>query len=110
MASYQTEKLPKQCTDMSDIRVEIDAIDHTIVSLLGERFNYVKAAAAFKTSETSVRAPERFEAMLKKRREWAIEQGLSADAIEKMYRDLVNHFINEEMTKWKSESTSINAN
>jgi len=101
---YQPKLSPEACNNMQDIRSEIDAIDHTIVSLLGRRFEYVKSAAKFKTSETSVRAPERFEAMLQKRREWASEEGLSSDAIEKMYRDLVNHFINEEMQKWKQST------
>jgi len=40
--------------------------------------------------------------MLTQRREWATAAGLSAAAIEKMYRDLVNHFINEEMSHWKN--------
>jgi len=42
--------------------------------------------------------------MLEQRRLWASSEGLSPDAIEKMYRDLVNHFIKEEMSEWKSES------
>ena len=101
---YQEKLSPQNCNDMNDIRSEIDGIDEAIVDLLGRRFQYVKSAAKFKTSESSVRAPERFDAMLKKRREWALEQGLNPDAIEKMYRDLVNHFIQEEMQKWKQES------
>ena len=28
-------------------------------------------------------------------------EGLNADAIEKLYQDLVNHFIDEEMKHWK---------
>jgi isochorismate pyruvate lyase len=39
--------------------------------------------------------------MLQQRRVWADEEGLSADAIEKMYQDLVNHFIDEEIMHWK---------
>lgn len=92
---------PNECQNMDDIRREIDAMDNEIISILGQRFEYVKAAAKFKTSATTVRAPERFEAMLKQRRVWAQQQGLSPDAIEKMYRDLVNHFISEEMTHWQ---------
>jgi isochorismate pyruvate lyase len=88
------------CKDMSEIRTEIDALDRTIVHLIGRRYNYVKAAAKFKTSETSVKAPERFKSMLVERREWAIEEGLNPDAIEKMYSDLVKHFIAEEMVYW----------
>ncbi len=35
--------------------------------------------------------------MLATWREWAVAEGLSPDAIEKMYSALVNHFIAEEM-------------
>ncbi|NJR63371.1 MAG: isochorismate lyase [Cyanobacteria bacterium CRU_2_1] len=94
-------KTPNQCENMADIRAEIDRLDRQVVALLGQRFAYVKAASKFKTSETTVKAPERFHAMLEQRRVWAKEEGLNADAIEKMYRDLVNHFIDEEMKHWK---------
>ena len=104
--SYTSQKSPEECTDMDDIRAEIDMMDRDIIAILGQRFNYVKAAAKFKTSATSVRAPERFSAMLEQRRNWAKEEALSPDAIEKMYRDLVNHFIKEEMSKWQEESTN----
>ena len=93
---------PEACSGMEDIRNEIDQIDREIISFLGKRFQYVIAASKFKTSETSVRAPERFKAMLEKRRDWAKMEGLNPDAIEKMYSDLVNHFIEEEMKRWKS--------
>jgi isochorismate pyruvate lyase len=86
---------------MVDIRAEIDRLDRQVVALLGQRFAYVKAASKFKTSETTIRAPERLQAMLQQRRDWAEEEGLDADAIEKMYQDLVNHFIDEEMKHWQ---------
>ncbi|MGN8273722.1 isochorismate lyase [Pseudomonas sp. SMV71] len=91
---------PSQCTNMEDIRGEIDALDKAVIKLLGKRFQYVLAASKFKTSATSVRAPERFKAMLATRREWAEAEGLNPDAVEKMYSDLVNHFIAEEMKHW----------
>ena len=94
---------PEACSGMEDIRREIDHIDQTVISMLGKRFKYVMAASKFKTSENAVRAPDRFKAMLEKRREWAQSEGLNPDAIEKMYSDLVNHFIEEEMKRWKSE-------
>lgn len=95
---------PAECTGMEDIREEIDRIDRAVISLIGNRYQYVLAAARFKTSATSVRAPERFKAMLVKRREWASEEGLNPDAIERLYSDLVNHFIEEEMKHWKAAS------
>ncbi|MBV4495950.1 isochorismate lyase [Pseudomonas sp. SWRI12] len=91
---------PSECINMEDIRGEIDALDQAVIKLLGKRFQYVLAASKFKTSTTSVRAPERFKAMLATRREWAEAEGLSPDAIEKMYSDLVNHFTAEEMKHW----------
>src|SRR3989338_1025398 len=93
---------PDECSSMEDIRGEIDRLDQAVIKLLGLRFKYVLAASKFKTSEASVRAPERFKAMLGKRREWAEAEGLNPDAIEKLYADLVNHFIEEEMQQWKS--------
>lgn len=97
------EKIPEECVSMSDIRTEIDVIDRTIITLIGQRYKYVQAAAKFKTSETAVRAPERFKSMLLKRREWAQVEGLNPDAIEKLYADLVNYFIQEELDKWHQE-------
>lgn len=87
---------------MSDIRAEIDRLDRQVIALLGERFAYVRVAAKFKTSEASVKAPERLRAMLQQRRMWAEVEGLNADAIEKLYQDLVTHFIAEEMQHWRS--------
>lgn len=97
-------KTPDQCQSMVDVRDEIDRLDRQIITLLGQRFVYVKVAAKFKTNETDVRAPERFQAMLKQRRAWALEEKLSADLIEKLYRDLVNHFIDEEMKHWQNST------
>lgn len=97
-------KPPSECENMLDVRSEIDVLDQQIIKLIGERFQYVKAAAKFKTSETDVKAPNRFKSMLLKRREWAQAAGLKPDAIEKMFTDLVNHFISEEMEEWKKKS------
>lgn len=95
-------KKPDRCENITDIRIEIDRLDRQIIAIMGERFEYVNAASQFKTSETSVKAPERFQAMLQQRRAWAEEEGLNPDVIEKIYRDLVTYFIEEEMNRWKS--------
>ena len=96
---------PDECRNMADIRAEIDRLDYQVISLLSQRLAYVKAASKFKTSAANVKAPERFQAMLQQRRAWAESQGLNPDVIEKLYRDLVNHFIEEEMKHWQSQNT-----
>ncbi len=57
-------KAPNQCENMADIRAEIDRLDQQVITLLGQRFAYVKAASKFKTSAANVKAPERFQSML----------------------------------------------
>lgn len=99
-------KTPEECADMADIRREIDQLDYQVIQLLGQRFAYVKAASKFKTSEGSVKAPERLKAMLVQRRDWAEGAGLNPDVIEKMYQDLVNHFIAEELKQWQNHTAN----
>jgi isochorismate pyruvate lyase len=96
-------KNPDECANIHEVREEIDIIDREVIDALSKRFQYVIAAARFKTSEASVRSPDRFQAMLQQRREWALESGLNPDVVEKLYRDLVNHFIEEELKRYKSE-------
>jgi isochorismate pyruvate lyase len=97
-------KKPDDCSNIEEIRQEIDAIDKEVIAALGRRFAYVKAAAKFKTSETSVKAPDRFNFMLQERRAWAEEAALNPDVIEKLYRDLLNYFIDEEMKHWPNKT------
>lgn len=96
-------KNPDECANIHEVRHEIDIIDREVIQALSKRFQYVIAAARFKTSEASVRSPERFQAMLQQRREWAQESGLNPDVVENIYRDLVNYYIEEELKHYKSE-------
>lgn len=90
-------KAPAECTSIEDVRAAIDAIDQDIVRGLGLRFEYVKAITRFKKTETDVRAPDRYHAVLQARRDWAQAAGLDPDVVEQMYRLLIDHFIAEEM-------------
>jgi isochorismate pyruvate lyase len=94
-------KLPDECRSLAGVRAEIDGIDREILALLGRRAAYVHRAARFKTSATAVAAPERQAAMLQTRREWARDEGLDPDFIERLYRGLVAYFIEREREYWK---------
>ena len=95
-------KMPDECTNIQEIRTEIDEIDRQVIASFAKRFVYVKAASKFKPDATSVRAKERFAAMLEQRRIWAQAEGLNPEIIEKIYQDLVTYFIEEELNHWKS--------
>ncbi|QTF08271.1 isochorismate lyase [Brenneria izadpanahii] len=97
---YKQTNAPESCSDMGEIRAEIDALDREVIQLLSQRFAYVKSAARFKKNPDQVQAKARFESMLAQRRTWAENAELNPDVIEKMYRDLVTWFIAEEMAHW----------
>jgi isochorismate pyruvate lyase len=88
----------KDCSNIEDIRQAIDELDAEIISLLGRRFQYVKEIVRFKAkNEESIVASERQEAVIRSRRDLAIENGLDPDIIEELYRNLISHFIAEEL-------------
>jgi isochorismate pyruvate lyase len=41
--------------------------------------------------------------MLARRRQWAEEENLHPNVIEKLYRDLVQYFVEKEMEHWEKE-------
>ena len=94
-------KLPEACESIEDVRGAIDGLDREILRLLGRRTRYVAAAAPFKTDENSVHAPERQRAMIARRRKWAEEEGLDPDFVEGLYRNIVSHFVGQEMDDWR---------
>ena len=94
------------CENLQEIRQEIDAIDRTIIRLLGQRYGYVQAAAKLKTSAQNVKAEDRVNAMMQQRRVWAEEAGISPEIVEKIYTELVQYFIQEEMKKWQQHAAS----
>ena len=90
-------RTPETCDTIEDVRVEIDAIDQEIVRLLGLRFAFAKAIVRFKSNPSEVVAQKRYDLVIAKRRSMAVANGLDPDIIEKIYRILMNHFIEEEM-------------
>lgn len=94
-------KLPDECQNLFDIRQSIDQIDRSIIRSLGERMAYVRAASKFKPDEASIPAPSRVAEMLPERRIWAEENGLDASFIEKIFSQLINWYIAEQVKYWR---------
>lgn len=80
----------------------MDAVDRQIIDLMVERVAYVRAAAKFKPNAISVAAPDRVQAVLNTRRQWAESAGLNGTVIEGLYRDLVAYCISEEKKHWET--------
>lgn len=78
---------------MTDVRNHIDQIDSELVKLIAQRDQCVKAAAAFKTDQASVRTSDRVQQVIDRVRERASNEGLSEVIIEKVYRSMISAFI-----------------
>ncbi len=86
-----------ECRSLEEVRENIDRIDREIVRLIAERSVYVKEAAVFKKTTTDVKAPARVEEVISKVRGLAVEHNLEPDIAEKVYRILINCFIDFEL-------------
>ena len=87
----------KSCRDMTEVRVEIDALDREIVTLLADRLHYIGEAARIKPQRAMVRDDARIEDVIAKIRAAATAVGVDPDFIEPLYRDLVERSIAHEL-------------
>lgn len=98
------KQAPEDCATLEAVRQQIDTLDRAVVEALAERARYVERAASFKNSEQAVRAGERVREALIQRRRWAKELGVSAELIDAVFRTVIDHFVEEELNRWKSRS------
>ena len=90
------EKSPSTCQSIEEVRAEIDSLDRQIISLLGRRYSFVKEIVRFKSNKDEIVAKERYDEVIRSRREMAKQYDLSPDVIEKLYRGLIAYNIEEE--------------
>jgi len=97
-------KRPSECTSIEEVRASIDTIDEQIISLIGKRALYVNEVVKYKKHDKeSVLAVKRQEEVLRRRRELAVQNNLDPEVIEKMYRTLIDYFVNTELKILKIE-------
>jgi len=91
---------PAACSDMTQVRAEIDRIDTALVDLIAERFGYVERAWQIKLDlkqEASV--PWRNQQVIDKVRARAGERGVPPDLVEALWRQMIGWFIQYEEEK-----------
>ena len=88
-----------KCENLEEVRQNIDRIDRNIVKLIAERSTYVVQAANFKKNSDEVKAPQRVEKVINKVRNLASENHVNPDIVEKIYREMINSFINFELSE-----------
>lgn len=94
------KKLPAECADLSDVRVEIDRLDSALVGLIGERFGYVERAWQIKLGlKQEANVPWRNQQVIDRVRQRAVEAGVPPDLCEALWRQMIGWFIQYEEEK-----------
>ena len=91
---------PEACTDMTQVRIGVDALDRALVALLAERQRYMDAAARIKPSRDVVHDDARIEDVIAKVLAEAERKGLSPAIAEPVWRTLVAQCIAHEFGAW----------
>ena len=95
-------KDPEACESLQDVRDACDAIDREILALLGKRMPSVRTAVRFKRGEADIMQPDKMPAFMRERREWAADEGLDADFVERLYQVLVDHSFQVQIALWRA--------
>ena len=95
---------PRQCSDLDEVRVEIDRVDSTLIDLIAERFGYVERAWQIKLGlGQEANVPWRNKQVFDKVRARAEAKGLPPDLAEALWRQMIGWFIQYEEEKLKDE-------
>lgn len=90
-------KPPRDITSMADLRVEIDALDRQLMTLLGQRARLIDRAAELKPAEgLPARTTDRVAQVLANARANAAEHGVDPDLAERIWHELIEAAIARE--------------
>jgi isochorismate pyruvate lyase len=96
----------QDCSDMDQVRVEIDRIDQTLVDAIAERFTYVERAWQLKSDPSEATVPWRIQQVIDKVRARAEDKGLPPELAEAMWRQMIGWFIQYEEEKLRGGASA----
>ena len=87
----------EKCENLEQARAKIDLIDQALIEMIATRQFYIDQAVRFKRTAEEVQSPERVQQVINKAREQAIQLHTDPDLVEKIYREMIQHFIQREL-------------
>ncbi|GAA3348368.1 hypothetical protein GCM10020358_66610 [Amorphoplanes nipponensis] len=96
-----------EAMSLDQIRTAIDAVDAELVRLLARREGLVRQAAPLKRDAGAVRAPGRVEQVVARARALAATAGADPDVVERIYRAMVQAFIDMELAEHRRTGPGI---
>jgi isochorismate pyruvate lyase len=102
-----TSRRPADCTDMGQVRTEIDRIDDAMVALIADRFGYVDRAWQLKRAAGTEGAvvPWRIQQVIDRVRAQAAARGLPPEMVEMVssqWRNMIGWFVQYEEEKLRA--------
>ena len=95
-----TARPAQDCSDLGQVRVEIDRVDNALVDLIAERLSYVERAWQIKLElKQEANVPWRNQQVIDKVRARAKEKGVPPDLCEALWRQMIGWFIQYEEEK-----------
>lgn len=91
----------EKCESLEQVREKIDLLDRDLIELIATRQFYVDQALRFKQSVQDIQSPARVDQVIDKVRQLAEAQSVDPDLVEKLYRDMVQHFIQRELKQFR---------
>lgn len=88
----------KNCTNMEEVRAEIDRVDQMVVGLITERLEYIRQAGYIKQDRSQVRDMARAEDVMKKVLAEGRKTGCDQNLITLIYEAMVEWSINYEFS------------
>jgi len=98
-----TGRKPLDCTDMNEVRAEIDRIDQALVDLIAERFGFVDRAWQLKKNPGEAYVPWRIQQVIDKVKVRAGEKGLPPELTEALWRQMIGWFVQYEEEKLRRQ-------
>ena len=87
----------EKCDSLEQARDRIDQLDQDLIEMIATRQFYVDQAVRFKRTAEDVQSPERVQQVINKVREQAMQLHTDPDLVEKIYREMIQHFIQREL-------------
>ena len=86
---------------LQQAREKIDQIDVALIELIASRQFYVDQALLHKQTVDDVQSPQRVKEVIEKVRALAVQHAVDPDMVERLYHDMIHHFIQRELKEFR---------
>lgn len=92
----------KECETLEELRKEVDKVDEKIVSLIGERNEYIKQASKFKKSVDEIKEKSRIDEVIDRARHQAVMLGVSPNTIAEIFTMMIDEMVETEIAEFRN--------